>query len=38
MRKVVMFNSVSIDGYYAGPNGESIGLYMTPKSIKPHMR
>lgn len=22
MRKVVMFNSVSIDGYYAGPNGE----------------
>lgn len=22
MRKVIMFNSVSIDGYYAGPNGE----------------
>jgi dihydrofolate reductase len=22
MRKVIMFNSVSLDGYYAGPNGE----------------
>jgi dihydrofolate reductase len=22
MRKVIVFNSVSIDGYFAGPNGE----------------
>ena len=31
MRKVIMFNSVSVDGYFAGPNGEIDWLIRDPE-------